>query len=313
MRFHQIVFVTLAASIAACGGLDASDRTACDSMDACGEGFKCVSFECVPGDPAQSDTDGDTLFDVDEIGGWDIVVDERGYGLVVDAEFLTQKSVTSDPANPDTDGDTLMDAEEFAEKSDPRKPDTDGDGLTDSAEKRRFRSNLLSVDSDGDAQDPESDTLPLARLFDGAEIEAGTSPTLEDTDGDGKTDLEELDVSNRDPRIAEIPQAEMQVAGNITVQMNVTYTDSTTEEVTYGEEFQTTNESRSSRSDMESTAVTIAASSGGEGFFDDLEFTKEGALKFFGGARPRNGSLSTVPCCRRRRGCVQPGRSRCTQ
>lgn len=264
-----------------CGDLDTVNKASCNVPADCNEGFACVNFLCEPG--SQSDSDGDGISDTDELAGWEIVVDEQGFGLAAGADLVTRRTITSNPQKADTDDDGLSDFEEFTERSDPRRADTDGDGLSDADEKRRWQSNLLSVDSDGDARDIEGNSIPLAALFDGAELAAGTSPTLADTDGDGKTDLEERDVSNRDPRVAEIPQADMQTEGALTVQMNVTYTDETTEEITYGNEYATTNTSRRSRSDMESTAVTIAASQGGEGFFDDLEFSKEGAIKFFGG------------------------------
>lgn len=268
----------LAAMLAACGG----DNATCQSADECGGGLICVSFECKLGDPAMADTDGDGLTDADELAGWEVVIDELGYGLASDASFLTRRLVTSDPTKADTDGDGLTDAVEYAERSDPRDVDTDGDQLTD-AEELRYNTALSSVDSDGDARDETNTTLPLPALFDGAELAAGTSPTLADTDGDGKDDREERDVTNRDPRIAEIPQLDMVAAGEIDIRLRVEYTTGEQTEVEYGSVYSTTNASSTERSDTESTAVTTAASSGGEGFFDDLEFSKEGAIKFFGG------------------------------
>lgn len=269
----------------ACGGLDTDLKRACNAPTDCAEGFACVAFTCVDGSREDSDTDGDGLRDVEETQGWEVVVDEQGFGRDVDAEFLTRRNVTSDPLRADTDGDGLDDGDEFIERSDPRRGDTDGDGLGDAEEKFRWRSTLTSVDSDGDATVPGSTTLPLAALFDGAEVDNFTSPTLADSDGDGLSDFEERDSALRDPRVAEIPRAVITIPqqNTLTVQMNVTYTDETTTEVTYGEQFSTTNSTSQSRTDTESTAVTIAASSGGEGFFDDLEFSKQGAIKFFGG------------------------------
>lgn len=267
--------------LAACGGLNSADKDACMAGSDCAAGLVCISFVCAEG--TASDTDGDTLVDEQELAGWEIVIDDKGFGLEVGAELLTRKMVMSDPTKPDTDGDGLADNEELLERSDPTAADTDGDGLKDLAEKVRWQSNLLSVDTDGDAKNPNDNTLPLAALFDGAEVAAGTSPTLSDTDGDARSDFEERDDALRDPRIAEIPQATLRVVGNVAIELNVEYSDAVGQEVTYGEEFATTEASRNSRSDMESTAVTIAASQGGEGFFDDLEFSKEGAIKFFGG------------------------------
>ena len=284
MRRHdtrRLTWLLMLGLTTGCGELDAVNKVSCMVPNDCSDGYACVNFTCEPG--SNSDSDGDGIFDTDELAGWEIIVDEQGFGLASGADLVTRREVTSNPQVADTDGDGLTDLEEFTERSDPRRADTDGDGLSDADEKRRWQSNLTTVDSDGDARDDAGQSVPLAALFDGAEVAAGTSPTLADTDGDGKTDLEERDASNRDPRVAEIPQADLQTEGALTVQMNVTYTDETTEEVTYGEQFATTNTTRRARSDMESTAVTIAGSQGGEGFFDDLEFSKEGAIKFFGG------------------------------
>ncbi len=264
-----------------CGDLTSVDKVSCRLPADCNDGFACVNFLCEPG--SQSDSDGDGISDTDELAGWEIIVDEQGFGLAAGADLVTRRMVTSNPQNPDTDEDGLTDGQEFTERSDPRRADTDGDGLTDFEEKNRWQSNLLSVDSDGDARDNDGESIPLAALFDGAELQAGTSPTIADTDGDGKTDLQERDVPNRDPRVAEIPQADLEAEGAITVLMNVTYSDAVMNAVTYGNEYATSTIDRRSRSDMESTAVTIAASQGGDGFFDDLEFSKEGAIKFFGG------------------------------
>ncbi|MEM6731093.1 MAG: hypothetical protein AAF658_06030, partial [Myxococcota bacterium] len=202
MRYTKHLILTFTAALVGCGGLDADLKTACNAPSDCADGFACVAFQCVDGNSDSSDTDGDGLRDLEEAMGWEVTVDEQGFGTGVDAEFIARREVTSDPTRPDTDGDGLLDNEEFIERSDPRRGDTDGDGLGDLEEKQRWRSSLTSVDSDGDARDPSGTTLPLAALFDGAEVLAGTSPTLADTDGDGRSDFEERDVSNRDPRIA---------------------------------------------------------------------------------------------------------------
>ncbi|MEQ9497602.1 MAG: beta-propeller fold lactonase family protein [Deltaproteobacteria bacterium] len=281
MNQRTSILVASAVFVSGCSGLNTEGKDACGGAPDCSEGLVCVEFECTTG--AIHDTDGDGLSDADEIAGWEIVVDDRGFGLAAAAEFVTTRQVTSDPTLPDTDGDGLSDLEEFQDRFDPSRADSDGDGLQDGIEKKQYRSNALSVDSDGDARDPTRTTLPLAELFDAAELSAGTSPTLADTDGDGKTDYEERDSTVRDPRIAEIPQAEISIDGDLTVLLNVVYEESNGQETTYGEEFSTTQTSRTSRSDMESTTITMAASRGGEGFLDDLDLSPEGALKFVAG------------------------------
>ena len=67
--------------------------------------------------------------------------------------------------------------------------DADGDGLPDAWETQHF-GNITSQDAQGD---PDED-----RLINDAELDAGTNPTLKDTDGDGYSDYAEL-RSKSDP------------------------------------------------------------------------------------------------------------------
>ncbi len=100
---------------------------------------------------------------------------------------------------PDTDGDRLLDGTEVALGSSPLRADTDGDGLLDSQEFNRD----LDFDGDGliNILDPDSDN---DRLLDGVEVLLGTNPLntdsnangttddLEDGDGDGLQNFEEV-------------------------------------------------------------------------------------------------------------------------
>jgi hypothetical protein len=89
----------------------------------------------------------------------------------------------------DTDGDGLNDGDEVTEGTDPLDEDTDNDGLLD-GEEVALGTNPSVVDSDGDGRP------------DGAEVDAGTDP-LEfdepDTDGDGVSDTDELNLTQTDP------------------------------------------------------------------------------------------------------------------
>lgn len=232
--------------------------------------------------PGPGDPDGDGLTDSQETTGWEIIVDRNGFGLLADASLLERRIVTSDPNVFDSDNDGLSDNEEFIARSDPRLADTDGDGLSDLEETNRWNTDANSADSDGDGRDPTGSRAPDSSFFDGAEVTAGTSPSQVDTDGDGLSDFGEFEQS-RNAVIAEIPQVDIAVSGDIAITMNVEYSDTVGQTTEYGSVFTTSNTSSQSRSDTESTAITHAASSGGEGFFDDLEFSKEGAVKFFGG------------------------------
>ncbi len=75
--------------------------------------------------PGDVDSDGDGLFDKDEV------------------------AIGTDPYNPDTDGDGLSDGEEvFTQKTDPLNPDSDFDGLKDGAEVLVYKTAPLDPDTD---------------------------------------------------------------------------------------------------------------------------------------------------------------------
>ncbi len=116
--------------------------------------------------PFLSDTDGDGLYDTEEIA--------RG----------------TDPNNPDSDGDTLIDGAEVSIfGSDPTLGDTDGDLVSDSIEV------ALGEDpaefTEYDEGDTDNDGIP-----DDYEEDFGTDPNAPDTDGDGYLDGFEIAVGN---------------------------------------------------------------------------------------------------------------------
>ncbi|MFT7670346.1 MAG: hypothetical protein ACI8X5_003054, partial [Planctomycetota bacterium] len=185
---------------------------------------------------AVNDADGDTLDALLETAGWDIVIDTAGYGSDAEGSLLTIRTVTSDPNLFDTDGDGLNDGAEFLIGSDPRSADTDGDGLTDAEEWNTWFTNPNTVDTDADSRGPAHNLTPDAFLFDGQELAGDThvtSPTLADTDGDGRTDQEEFYVPVFHPLIAELPRADIIIAGDLDVRLDVEYEESVAGEVAY--------------------------------------------------------------------------------
>ena len=195
------------------------------------------------------DTDGDGLTDAQELAGWTVTVDRTGYGAA--QAWIYHE--TSDPLVPDTDGDGLGDKEEFDFHCDPRMEDTDEDGLLDPDEVVRYQTNPLSVDTDGDALESSNGRalVPDPELFDGNEVNStGTSPTLADTDGDGRSDLDEVDAPLFSPLIAEVPEAELEMAGQLDIHLNVEYAELVGSELRYGLST-TVNESHSSSSETE--------------------------------------------------------------
>ncbi len=182
-----------------------------DTSNAAGNGI--VSLGDLVATP-MPDVDGDSLGNSLETDGWMIVVDEIGYG------DKTERHVTSDPFNVDGDGDELLDVEEFGFRTDPSRADTDGDLLTDVQELRVYFSQPVTVDSDGDALpldengNPDLNAIPNSAFYDGNEaLVLRTSPVLDDTDGDGFRDREEVLEGGTDARVADVPKIAIEVFG----------------------------------------------------------------------------------------------------
>lgn len=195
-------------------------------------------------DPSAMDSDGDGLTDAQEAEGWDIAVDLYGFGSTGNLSVI---NVTSDPYNADSDDDGLTDHEERLIGSDPRNPDTDQDGLNDFEELRRWLTSPISVDTDGDARGCSGNLPPNSALFDGAELKIdfandpthtpaleATSPTLADTDGDGRTDYEEYDHVSRSPVIADLPALELKIVDPVDVRLDVQYAEEQGRTTEYG-------------------------------------------------------------------------------
>lgn len=152
-----------------------------------------------------SDTDGDGLYDVIERKGWTVIIEDS-------FKELQHIEVSSSPTNPDTDGDGLSDLDEFRLKSNPTTDDTDGDGLLDN-EEILYGANPNDVDTDDDALSNEQVT-PVVELLDNGEVTLfKTSPALSDTDGDGKSDLDEITGGGHNPLIAELPVFRVEIVG----------------------------------------------------------------------------------------------------
>ncbi len=113
-----------------------------------------------------------------------------------------------------SDDDGLSDgAEVIIYSSDPWERDSDGDGINDYDEAITFQTKPYSDDSDSDGMldkweidnqlNPKEDDASLDVDEDGLtniqEYQNGTNPNLEDTDNDGLSDSDEIDVTNTNP------------------------------------------------------------------------------------------------------------------
>lgn len=181
------------------------------------------------------DSDGDGFSDGEEQMGWMIAIDALGYGSDAVGNMIEKRTVTSNPNLADTDNDGLDDYVEYLIATDPRAIDTDGDGLTDAEEWNQWKSSPTSADTDGDARGPSRNLPPKPELFDGNELFfLFTSPTLNDTDGDGWTDYEEFDHPSRSPRIADLPRLALSVEDDIDVRLDVSYAEAAGQTSQYG-------------------------------------------------------------------------------
>ena len=164
-------------------------------------------------DPLVADTDSDGINDGNEIriGTSPTVANNDGDSLPDEWEFDHGLDPNGADSGLDLDDDGLTNAQEYAMGTDPSNKDTDGDGMSDDWESGNAQDPLvfsqipLSVvangDSDGDgmtfwaeiafgSSDQESDT-DADGWNDAFEYLAQTNPNAPDSDGDGTPDLDE--------------------------------------------------------------------------------------------------------------------------
>lgn len=200
------------------------------------------------GPPTAEDRDGDGLTDAVEADGWIVTVDEDGAGAT------TTRRVAPDPLLPDTDGDGLCDREENTLRTDPRQKDTDVDGLEDLDEVNRWGSSPTNVDSDGDASGNGA-------YFDGGEaLVANTSPTLADTDGDGRSDFEELNQDATNPLLADLPKPRLRWVGEMDVDLDTRREDGSEVGNAVSHRFETTRSRATEETSSSATQTSIETS-----------------------------------------------------
>lgn len=231
-----------------------------------GDLFEGMPSGCALRQHCQGDQDCDGLTDEVEQAGWRV-------GLVRSDRTLEEREVASDPNAFDTDRDGVDDARERAAGLDPTQRDTDGDLLSDYAELFIFQSSGAMVDTDGDACPQSIDAYAFCitdpNLWDGFEVlQSRTSPTLADTDGDGKSDLAEINVGGTNPRLADLPELDLRLFGNPLIEVQVNYETGTSahqQELTREEEEQVDTDSVSTKMSIENTVALHTESEVGTG------------------------------------------------
>ena len=121
-------------------------------------------------------------------------------GIPVSAETGTEATeiTTTDP-NLDTDSDGLQDYLEEYFGTDKTIVDTDGDGLSDYTEIYILKTDPLKTDSDGDGVTDDLEDADGDGICNLEEIKIGTNPWKADTDEDGLSDSEEINVYQTSP------------------------------------------------------------------------------------------------------------------
>jgi hypothetical protein len=132
------------------------------------------------GDPTNTD-DGAEFRDSDQDGLSD--TEESVLGWLVNSQL-----VLSNPSRPDSDFDGLPDFAERLLRTDPNNPDTDGDGIRDFDEVAgKDFEKFYGLD----------EQFPGFLIDGSSSMQYGTNPVRADTDGDTKSDYEELLVGYR--------------------------------------------------------------------------------------------------------------------
>ncbi len=161
--------------------LDANDNNSDQDNDGLSDQVEAL----INTDPANPDTDGDGIGDLEEVGKNINSPQDSDLDGIIDALDTVNDS--------DSDSDGLSDSLEEKLGSNPANPDTDGDGIEDKEEIGENIDKPLDSDHDGilNINDSDDDNDKLSTLY---ELQIGTNPILVDSDGDGISDFKEQQI-----------------------------------------------------------------------------------------------------------------------
>lgn len=162
------------------GLFDFEDNSTNIELDSDNDGLNDDVESQLGTDPGNTDSDGDTLSDGDEVNNHqsDPLSSDTDNDGLQDAEEV---NLGTDLTGSDTDEDGLSDIDEVqTHGTNPNNADTDSDGLTDTDELQVYFTDPLLTDSDNDGLDDNVEVLEL-----------NSDPNAWDSDGDGKSDAEE--------------------------------------------------------------------------------------------------------------------------
>lgn len=244
-----------------------------------------LRFFGIPPSGELPDSDCDGVPDHIEARGWVVRVTQSD-GTV------SRHEVTSDPGLPgescdhpenvaarDTNRDGVNDHVVWQNRLDPRSADTDSDGLSDFEEIYLYTTDASAQDSDGDG------------YSDRREVEEfRTSPLDPDTTGDGFDDARAIALQNRDPLIANLPNFDVDVVGDVDLTLDLAYSAESASGTRFLQQrsSSTSLATQRSRTQRQSSATTTEwfINAGGrfqvgydDGFTFEAEATVEGGYK----------------------------------
>ncbi len=151
--------------------------------------------------PHDSDSDDDDLLDGEEVN----IHGTNPNVADTDGDLLSDKWEVDNGLDPlvssgvaDDDADGLSNFDESQLGTDPNNDDTDGDGMSDGWEVLHALNPLVN----DAANDPDADTLNNLAEFNQRDIGpyfGSTNPNLADTDADGLSDADEINLHGTDP------------------------------------------------------------------------------------------------------------------
>ncbi len=134
-------------------------------------------------DPMRTDSDDDYLADAKEVFGYNISVKRKNGSI-------EKKFVTTHPSNDDCDNDELIDGRELSFQTDPNHPDADEDDLIDGYNVTTPTTSELFMYFTGLGIQYKNNGDGTATFV--GELSMGSSPTNNESDGDGLPDGQEV-------------------------------------------------------------------------------------------------------------------------
>ncbi len=118
-----------------------------------------------------------------------------------------------------------------------------------------------------------------------------TSPTLDDTDGDGRTDYEEYDQPGRNLLVAEVPKLDVEMVDDVDIRLDVTYAEQGGTSRQYGG--QLTTSQTTSKTDSSSWSVNASVTVGAKASLNPFSLAEVSGSVTVGGGHTWGSDTTT--------------------